>query len=171
MDRLLINIVPDGDELAPYDRETGIFNLSRSTWEQLSREEKELGFFGRLASTIDVKCPGCGSFSVSSKNLFYAITPVPKVILDVGCCDPFDDELYYVYEDLWDLLNAITEEKLQSGEEWQKFQDCQLKELRLLYTSNGDLIHLEEGYPLGLSFETVFFKLSKECDKCSCYIK
>lgn len=171
MNRLLVKVIPDRNGLDTFDKERAVFHLDCATWEKLKRIELESGFFARLDSAIDVRCPACGSFSVPSKNLFYAITPDPKEILDVGCCDPFDEELDYVYEDLWDLLNAITEEKLQSDEEWQKFQDCQLAELRLLYTSNGDLIHMEEGYPLGLIFETVFFKFSMDCERCSCYIQ
>jgi len=171
MDRLLIKIIPDNNELEAYDKEKGIFHLSRSTWKKLKKVETGNGFFARLGAAIDVKCPACGSFSVSSKDLFYAITPDPKESLDVGCCSPFDEALEGVYDDLWDLLNIITEEKLQSDSEWQRYQDCQLEELKLLYTLNGELIYREEGYPLGLTVETVFFKISKDCERCSCYIR
>ncbi len=60
----------------------------------------------------------------------------------------------------------MTEEKITTNEEWNDFQNKTMPEKKLLYTSYGEFIFPEEGFPLGLVFDEVYFKTSPECSSC-----
>jgi hypothetical protein len=113
------------------------------------------------------------SFSLSCKSLFYAIelTPSGTLHLDFYHLGLPAETTDVLSDELWPLVAIMTEEKLNTDEECIEYLDSQMSDLNLLYSTNGELIHLDDGYPLGLDFETVFFKLSDNSESCACYIR
>jgi hypothetical protein len=174
LNRLLVKLVSsDVDISEPYHKEEAIFFLRQSTWRLLEGVESEYGFFKRLDAAIDVKCDKCGSFSLACNSFLYALEPAPNGIfqLDFDCLGLPDEAANVLSDELWPLVDIMTEEKLKTDEEWIKYHSSQMLDQRLLYSADGELIHRDDGYPLGLVFETVFFKLSDNCESCACYIR
>jgi len=175
LSRLLIKIVdadPSNCADVIYDEAGCVFQLPRFVWKALRRLEPHTGFFATLNKTMGIRCGKCGSFTVSCRDLFYAIVPEPQTVLALdwpqGRLADFAYDL--LSEEAWRLLNVMTEEKITTIEEWAKFQNNSMPEKNILYTRSGDLIFPEEGYPLGLVFDEAYFKLSEACESCERHI-
>jgi hypothetical protein len=175
LSRLLIKIVdaePGGYADVIYDESGCVFELSRFVWKALRRLEPHTGFFATLNKTIGIRCGKCSSFTVSCRDLFYAIVPEPQTVLGLrwpqGKLADFAYDL--LSEEVWRLLNIMTEEKITTMEEWANFQNNSMPEKKILYTLSGELIFPEEGCPLGLVFDEVYFKLSAACVSCERHI-
>lgn len=158
---------------AIYDDDGCIFNLSRPAWSALETIEKQFGFFHRIHSAIVMKCGKCNSFTLDCKDLFYALVPFPESVLNFNFPSQglSEDSACCLSDEIWALLNIMTEEKITTNEEWIKFQDNQMPEKRLLYTQSGDFIFPEEGYPLGLVYEEAYFKIDEICESCDAHIR
>ena len=175
MERLLIKItdgLPSESTNEIYDNSGVVFYLSRSAWTALKKLEPYTGFFAALNKSKEMKCVKCGSFTVPCRDLFYAINPETQSVLGFDWPQGRLSELSYdlLCDDIWQLLNIVTEEKITTNEEWEAFQHNTLPEKKLLYTCSGELIFPEEGYPLGLVFEEVFFKVTEVCESCDHHI-
>ncbi len=171
MSRLLIKILNEdpGNGTDEIQDDAGcVFFLSSYIWRTLLRLEPHIGFFEKLNKAIGVRCGKCGSFTVSCRDLFYAMVPEPDAILGLnwpqGQLSEFSYDLLREYA--WRLLAIITEEKIITNEEWSDLQNKTMPEKKILYTSSGEFISPGEGYPLGLVFDEVYFKLSSECVSC-----
>lgn len=176
LNRLLIKISNNQPSEFPnlFNDAEMTYYMDSTLWKTLEQVESSYGLFFRLnKSGSIIKCAKCGSFSIPCRDLFYALLPTPSTILDFNfnCHNLSDETADILSEWLWGLLNIMIVEKLKTDKEWIAFQDSQMLDLQLLYTANGELLHRDDGYPLGLVFEDVFFKLSVNCVSCSCYIR